>query len=334
MKTPLQKAVLRKVLVRSIQFAGLLFVALGGVRAQSWPQWALNPQHTSQISVAGQALNRELANIVYDPLVPAEMTANGGDLLAHYQVPLIDSATNIFMEFKSGTYNKNRYDTQSWGENGFRWSGGQLMKVWSFKSDWEAPGSQADFWEPVFHAVLANGYIYVPGAGGTVFKLNKADGSVISRINPFSRLDPSIIVASVLTADSSGDIYYNAIQQFNSGTGISFYAHDVMDSWLVKVSPQDVATKVSYSVLTAATAANSLPAPGPSDQCLGVFDVKQLPWPPGPDALPPSSPCGHMRPALNAAPAIAPDGTIYTITRIQLGDGTGRYAGMAAVNPD
>jgi outer membrane protein assembly factor BamB len=41
-----------------------------------------------------------------------------------------------------------------------------------------------------------------------------------------------------------------------------------------------------------------------------------------------------MRPALNAAPAIAPDGTIYTITRIQLGDGTGRYAGMAAVNPD
>jgi hypothetical protein len=41
-----------------------------------------------------------------------------------------------------------------------------------------------------------------------------------------------------------------------------------------------------------------------------------------------------MRPALNAAPAIAPDGTIYTITRTHLGDGDGRYSGMAAVNPD
>jgi hypothetical protein len=35
---------------------------------------------------------------VYDPLVPAEMAANSGELLAHYQVPLIDNATNLFME--------------------------------------------------------------------------------------------------------------------------------------------------------------------------------------------------------------------------------------------
>jgi hypothetical protein len=203
MKTVLRKAVLPwKVPGRSIQFAGLLFVAVGGVNAQSWPQWALNPQHTSQVSVAGQALNRELADIVYDPLVPAEMAATGGDLLAHYQVPLIDSAAGVFMEFKSGTYNKNRYDTQVWGENGFRWINGQLTQVWSFTSGWKAPGSQADFWEPVFHGVLANGYIYLPGDGGTIFKLDKTDGHVVSRINPFAKLDPAIIVASVLTADS------------------------------------------------------------------------------------------------------------------------------------
>ena len=335
MKTVSLKTVLSgTVLVRSIQFAGLMSVAVTGLSAQSWPQWALNPQHTSQISVAGQALNRRLADIVYDPLVPAEMAANGGELLAHYQVPLIDNSTDIFMEFKSGTYNKNRYDTQIWGESRFEWNSGQLTQRWSFASDWKASGSQADFWEPVFHAVLANGYIYVPGAGGTIFKLSKIDGSVVSRINPFSKLDPAIVVASVLTTDSAGDIYYNAVQQFNSGTGVSFYAHDIADSWLVKVTPQDVTRKVSYSVLTAATAANSLPAPNPGDQCLDVFDTKQLPWPPSPDALPAASTCGHMRPALNAAPAIAPDGTIYTITRTHLGDGSGRYGGMAAVNPD
>ena len=40
--------------------------------AQFWPQWALDAQHTGQVGVAGQPLNHILANIVYDPLVPAE----------------------------------------------------------------------------------------------------------------------------------------------------------------------------------------------------------------------------------------------------------------------
>src|SRR5438132_1365416 len=93
--------------------------------AQFWPQWALDAQHTGQVGVAGQAMNRILANIVYDPLVPAEMAATGGDLLAHYQVPLIDRS-RIFMEFKSGTYNKNRYSTQTWGETAFQWQSGRL----------------------------------------------------------------------------------------------------------------------------------------------------------------------------------------------------------------
>ena len=315
----------------------MLLLSAGLQAAQPWwPQWAVDPQHTGQVNVAGQSLSNILQSMIYDPLVPAEMAAAGGSLDAHYQVPLIDDASTIYMEFKSGTYNKNRYDTQSWGENGFKWQNGKLVLQWSFTSDWKAPGSQADFWEPVFHGVLANGFIYVPGAFGTIFKLDKSNGNVISRINPFSSLDPSIIVAGVPSADSAGHIYYNAIQQFNPGTGISFYQHDIVDSWLVKVNPDDSTAKVSYTVLTAATASGSDPAPLPTDQCLGTFAVKDLPWPPSPTAVPPTSPCGHMRPALNAAPAITPDGsTIYTITR-NLGElaGTGRYAGMAAVNSD
>jgi outer membrane protein assembly factor BamB len=298
-----------------------------------WPQWALDAQHTGQVSVAGQPLNRVLDSVVYDPLVPAEMAANGGGLFAHYQVPLIDDSVHVFMSFKAGTYNKNRYSSQSWGENGFRWQNGRLVQVWSFTSDWNAPGSQADFWEPVFHAVLTNGYIYVPGAGGTLFKLDKGTGALVARINPFGSLEPSIIVAGVPTADSNGNIFYNVIQQFNTGAGISFYQHDVLDSWLVKVSPDDSTTKVSYSTLVAQAAANSLPAPAPQDPCLTVFADAQLPWPPSPAALPPTSPCGTMRPALNAAPAVAPDGTIYTVTRGHLVYGD-RYGGIAAVNSD
>src|SRR4029450_8413882 len=75
------------------------------VSAQFWPQGALEAQNSGQVGVAGQTISRILANIVYDPLVPDEMAANGGDLLAHYQVPLIDG-TLVFMEFKGGTEHK------------------------------------------------------------------------------------------------------------------------------------------------------------------------------------------------------------------------------------
>jgi hypothetical protein len=318
--------------LRTLSTVAFLVVTFTVAEAQFWPQWALNPQHTGQVNVAGQPLNETFTSVVYDPLVPAEMAANQDNLLAHYQVPLIDN--RIFMEFKSGTYNKNTYSTEIWGENSFQFVNGQLVQMWSFTSDWKAPGSQADFWEPVFHAVLANGYIYVPGAFGTIFKLDKMTGTVVKRINPFSSLDPTIIVAGVPTVDSNGNIYYNAIQQFNSGTGITFYRHDIVDSWLVKVAPDDSTNMASYSALVSKTAANSLPAPGASDPCLSTFSVKDLPWPPSPTALPPTNPCGAMRPALNAAPAIGADGTIYTVTRAHLGDGNGRYGGIAAINPD
>jgi outer membrane protein assembly factor BamB len=59
-----------------------------------------------------------------------------------------------------------------------------------------------------------------------------------------------------------------------------------------------------------------------------------LPLPPSPTAVPPTSACGTMRPALNAAPAIALDGTIYTVTRTHLLGGGNRYGGIAAVNPN
>jgi outer membrane protein assembly factor BamB len=314
--------------------ASCILLFLGIVTAQFWPQWALDAQHTGQVSVAGQPLQHILASVIYDPLVPDEMAANGGDLLAHYQVPLIDS-DRIFMEFKTGTYSKNRYSTQTWGENGFQWQSGQLVQTWSFTSDWKAPGSQADFWEPVFHGVLANGSIYVPGAGGTLFRLDETSGRVLRRINPFGvKIDPTIIVAGVPSVDQSGNVYYNAIQQFNGGNGITFYQHDVVDSWLVKVAPDDSASRASYSILTAATAPGSEPAPGPNDACLTAFSTKDLPWPPSPMAVPPTAPCGAMCPALNAAPAIGADGTIYTVTRTHLLDGINRYGGIAAVNPD
>lgn len=295
----------------------------------SWRQWAQNPRHTSFLNVAGQGLNRNLTNIVYDPLVDVE-NATGGGLLVHYQVPLVED-DNVFMEYKAGTFDTNPntlfFNTQIWGETRFAWDDGQLKRKWDYASDWKAPGSLFDFWEPVFHAVLANGSVYVPGAGGTLIRLNKGNGSVKARINPFAGIDPNTYTVSPLTADRAGNLYYNVIQKPPGNDGF-FFDSDVVDSWLVKVTPHDAVTKVSYSVLTPG-------APAAGDLCPAGFNPKDpatpLPWPPSPTAVPPAFPCGTQRVAINVAPAIAPDGTLYSVTRAHLAS---RHGFLVAVNPD
>src|SRR2546425_5953551 len=322
------------ILFVTVCFASLvLMTTFAQQQSPSWPQWAQNPQHTGFLNVVGQNLNQNLANIVYDPLVETEMQAvipiqGEKALLVHYQVPLVDG-NDVFMESKAGTYSTGTYSTQTWHQNRFTWQNGQLVKVWTFDTDWKAPGSQNDFWEPVYHAVLANGFVYDPGAGGTIFKLNRADGSVVKRINPFSKVDSNTFTASPLTTDSAGNIYYNVVQISPAGT--SFYSKDVIDSWLVRVAPDDTISKVSYSILLATATIKGEAVPGPKDPCKRQFFNSQLPWPPSPDAMPTTIPCGTQRAALNVAPAIAPDGTIYTVSR---GHFVSRYNYLIAVNAD
>jgi hypothetical protein len=285
------------------------FVFAGMALGQDWPQWCYNAQHNVQVPVVGQNLNRNIVNIIYDPLVPAERAAaqanfGSADLLIHYQSPLVDG-NDAFMMFKSGPYDFNDFSTQTWGETKYTWSGGTLNQVWQFTSDWKAPGSQNDFWEPVFHPALANGSLYAPGAGGTIWRVNKSTG-VGTRINPFNNVNSSRYTAGSLTVDANGNVLYNVIQ-LKSGTK-DFYADDIVDSFLIRVSPSNSIEKVSYSTLTVG-------APAGNAQCSNAFATSQLPWPPSPTAVAPTVQCGTQRPGVNASLAVAPDGTIYTATR-------------------
>lgn len=308
---------------------GLTLVLTGLAQTSlSWLQWGQNPQHTGFLDVAGQSLNRILADFLYDPLVPEEQAHNDGDLLAHYQTPLVEG-TDVYMESKAGSYTVGSYASQTWHQNKFSWSGGQLKMVWTFDSDWVPPGGQADFWEPVYHAVLANGFMYDPGAGGSIFKLNKSNGAVVKRIipseflTPDGDLDAHTFTVSPLTADGSGNIYYNVLKLQSNG---KFYGHDAKDSWLVKVAPNDTIKLVSYTGLNPA-------APAATDQCLSIFSDSQLPWPPSATAQPGTETCGLQRVGINVAPAIASNGTIYVVTRGHFLIGS-RHGFLLAINPD
>lgn len=299
----------------------------------SWPQWGLNSQHTLfDAGVVGQPLNQNAVNLIYDFNVDAEKADPNaaGTLLVHYQVPLVDG-NDVFIESKDGTYSNNTYSTQRWHQNKYTWQGSKFVKVWTFNTDWFAPGSSNDFWEPVYHAVLANGFLYDPGQGGTIFKINKTDGSVVKRINPFgSTIDPNTYTASPLSTDSAGNVYYNVVQISTPPTQ-SFFTSDAVGSWLVKVAPNDTITKVSYTTLLSQAVINGDPVQPATGRCDLSFSPSQLPWPPQPNANPQTTPCGTQRAALNIAPAIAPDGTIYTVSKNHF---VTRYNYLIAVNPN
>jgi len=328
MKRPGQRfaKVLSVVVLAVLCGAGLLTIIAAGPPAD-WPQWGRDPQHSGEVGWNGQNLNQIVEDIVYDPFVAQEMAENDGDLLVHYQVPLIDG-NDVYMEFKAGNFTHvETWETQDWQEKRLSWQNGQLVEIWSNTSDWKPVpfasrvSFNGPFWEPVYHPVLVGDFIYVPAAGGTVDKLNKSNGTKAASINPFGATkDMNIFVAGPLSADKNGNVYYNAIK-LSSGRP---WDDNVVDSWLVKIASNNTSSKVSFATLTPN-------APTATDPCKIAFSTTQLPWPPSPNAVAPTAPCGSQRPGINVAPAIASDGTIYTVSR---GHFVTRYNFLIAVNPN
>ena len=141
------------------------------------------------------------------------------------------------------------------------------------------------FDEPVFHAALVGGSVYVPGFGGSIYKVSKSDGHLVARIQPFgSTLDPDTYVAGPLTADAAGNVYYNALKLDHDKP----WDVNPPASYLVKVSPDNTARTATIASLTPG-------APAAGDQCLGIFRSAELPWPPSPDAVPSPVICGVQR---------------------------------------
>jgi len=314
-----------------------------------WAEWGSNGAHSGMTTVAAQSLNNKIADIVYDPFVTQEQAEQGGELVVHYQATLTDG-NDFYMEAKSGTYpscnppgnwasgaicGPNAWNQITWGVTRYTWESGTPVSIWTFKSDWTPEPNYTyglDGWEPVFHPALANGYLYVPGDGGTLWKVDKDSGMSVSLINPFmgtNVVSANTYVSGPLTADSSGNIYYNVIWLADPSTTDPWDVSDVMGAWLVKVTPGDTSTIATFaSLIPGAPAGNSTTCPGT------FFDISPqpaFPWPPSPTAVAPTQLCGSQRPGINIAPAVGADGTVYTISRAHF-DSMAAY--LIAANPD
>ena len=291
----------------------------------SWPQLGHDATHNGTTTVDAQPLLTILADFIHDPFVERERN-DEGDLQNHYAVPLIDG-NDVYMATKSGTFFPSpRWETQTWSVTKLELSGGRAVTRWIAATDWkpvpgDATGAAGPLLEPLFQPLLANGFLYMPGAGGSVLKIRLDDGEVVQRLNPFGdAIDATIFVSGPLVADSDGSILYNALQLEAKLP----WNNDARGAWLVRIAADGASTKVPYQSIV-------LNAPAAGDDCMGAFTNAELPWPPSPDAIPAFVRCGSQRPGVNVAPAIAPDGTIYTVSRAHLNS---RWSYVVALNHD
>jgi hypothetical protein len=295
-----------------------------------WSQWGANAAHDGAAASAGQPANRTLAQLTFDPFAEAEMAESFG-LLVHYQVPLTDG-DRVFMMAKTGTYvscdppgsgepfpcGADAIDGQVWNERALRWHRGTLVEDWSFESDWKpfpVPGG----WEAMFQPAVSGPFIFIPGAGGSVWMVQKHAGIPLRHIDPFGGTDPNAFVAGGITADRTGHIYWNAIR-IDPATG-------AQQSFLVQATAWGPPRTVSYDALVP-------DAPRAGDLCYQTFRQASprppRPWPPA-DQLPPQSACGAQQAGVNIAPAVADDGTIYTASHAA---NNANYSYVIAVRPD
>ncbi|MFN7934615.1 MAG: hypothetical protein U0R19_14895 [Bryobacteraceae bacterium] len=252
----------------------------------------------------------------------------GGSLLVHYMAPLVDGDEVFTMSRGASRWlscrnnpepcGPRRWEQMEWGVTKLRNTGGALRDEWTTMSTWKPAPDNGSGWEPVFHPVLHGPFVYVPADSGMIMKLDRQSGAVLECIQPFPENDPNRFVTSPLTLDSDGSLYYTVMQLDASAPWTS----DVQGAWLIKINPKGRARRVRFIKLV---------EDAPQQHCTTVFAANQLPWPPSEDAKAPTAPCGSQRPGLNAAPAIAPDGTIYVVSRAHFNPA---YAYLVAVNPD
>ncbi|HEY2745455.1 MAG TPA: hypothetical protein VGL86_12555, partial [Polyangia bacterium] len=212
-------------------------------------------------------------------------------------------------------------------EERWHWKGDKLEFVWSVGSDWKPVPSEVSTSEPLFQPVIVGDDLYVPGVDGSVERVDRLSGIVEATIKPSSQLEPTPYISGPLIADAQGNVYYNVVALLDPqplGTDAKGY--------LVRIARDDSFTVKRYDDLVgnAPTGVN----------CHSTFasldPTPDLPWPPPPNAdgspvLPPLIECGSQRPGINVAPAIGPDGTIFTVSRAHF---SSRDSFVVALNPD
>src|SRR3984893_2777025 len=308
-----------------------------------WTQWGGSAFHLGQVCGPAQTPDRVLAELTFDPFVAQEQ-AEWSELFAHYQVPLL-SGDDVFVMVKTGSYvscvppgsytpfpcGPDAWDSQIWTEKRLQWDRGQLKEKWTVASDWKpVSGRLPNAGGRMFQPASAGDSLFVPGAGGTVFELDRDSGAVLQRINPFgTNIDLQAHVSGGIAVDLRGTLFYNVLKLDPNDPSRT------VRGFLVRAGREDGQKARPVTIKVVPYDGLNPAALSPTALCFGEYAPDQRPWPVlepnGTPALPPRLRCGVQRPTANMTPAVGLDGTAFTYAKANF---SARYSYVLALNND
>jgi hypothetical protein len=174
----------------------------------SWPEFALNPQHTALSTVASQSLQA----IRWQTPVDLQPQYSGGQLLIHYGSPLITPSNTVIVPVKTGA-------TGGFEVKAINAVNGGVL--WTQTTDYILPPFPPAYrgWIQSYSPVLTpQNRLYFAGAGGTIYYLDNPDTPgphTVTQIAFYgianythAGFDGSVFINTPITSDSAGDIFF------------------------------------------------------------------------------------------------------------------------------
>ena len=326
----------RRLGIRLLFFGFLAGVLARAAGARDWPQWGGNPAHQGASAAAGQPLVAVLADIVYDPFVELEKAESGRESARPLR-RAVCSTQRAFIWCSSraptspaippvpaclfpadptpgrcrpGTSASSPGKTARSRPNGPSRATGSRSRR---EERWQTGNRSSNPPSPAIFSTC-------PASAERSSSSPRRRGLWWRESIPLER--PWI--RKPTSPEASPPMRRATFSTTRSAWIGSIHGlRDVLGAWLVKIAPDGAASTAPFSSLVPG-------APAALAPCQTSFTAS-LPWPPSADAVPPASACGSQRPGINVIPAIAPDGTVYTVSRAHF---NGRYAYLVAVHPD
>src|SRR5439155_1390529 len=107
-----------------------------------------------------------------------------------------------------------------------------LEQKWTIATDWKPITSAIAQWEPPLQGAVAGDFLYVPGFGGSVLKVDRKTGKQVKRISPFG-VDTNPFGSSGLAVDAHGDLIYT-LSRAHRNSRFSFLVaatHELKPKW-------------------------------------------------------------------------------------------------------
>jgi hypothetical protein len=237
------------IVLRAGCFALLLAQTEVPVRAQGWPNYARDAQHTAVSDIPS-----EIPEVIrWSTPVDLQPQYTGSDLYIHYGSPVITENNTVIVPVKTGT-------TDSFEVQAYSYTGSSANLLWTLSTDYSVPACS---WIPICGVTLLanNSLLAVPAGGGTVLLRTSPDshGGTATRLafygianydsNP-AAFNGAIKICTPITSDWNGNLYFGFI---STGAALPGYPSGIL-SGLARVSSSGAGSFVAASAMSSDSA--------------------------------------------------------------------------------